>query len=394
MDKDFIDILQKLIAEQGKEALLDESKCKALLADYTKGEFKKESRFLLQVLKIGVQREINTTKELAICKKQQVRLLLEEYFIVLELAIDVVDTLALVLRGDTTKTEIKSVDTKTKQTSVITGTHETSIKNKKNDFVISSSGYEMVFVPGGSFQMGDTTGGGEDSERPVHTVTLSAFSIGKYEVTQSLYQSVTWNNPSNIKSGNLPVHNVYWYEALDFCNKLSEKDGLIPYYIINKTVDSDPNNQSRYDRLKWLITQNVSANGYRLPTEAEWEYAAKGGNGSPGNYKYAGSNDVNEVAWYEDNSGSKTHVVGTKKPNSLNIYDMSGNVLEWCWDWYGSYSSSAQTDPQGASSGSGRVCRGGYWLDSAEYVRSAERTYYIPSNRDARIGFRIVRPLY
>ena len=178
--------------------------------------------------------------------------------------------------------------------------------------------------------MGDTAGDGFDNERPVHTVTVSTFYIGKYEVTQGLYESVMGANPSEFKGdNNLPVENVTWYNAVSFCNKLSEKEGRQAVYTIDGTT----------------VTADWSKNGYRLPTEAEWEYAAKGGNGSPGNYLYAGSNNVDDVAWYSGNSSNTPHVVGKAKPNGLGIYDMSGNVWEWCWDWYSDYSSEAQSDP-------------------------------------------------
>ncbi len=132
-------------------------------------------------------------------------------------------------------------------------------------------------------------------------------------------------------------------------------------------------------------------NGYRLPTEAEWEYAAKGGNGSPGEYEYSGSDDVDAVGWYEGNSGSATHPAGTKAPNGLGLYDISGNVWEWCQDWHDSYGAAAQTDPVGPSSGKYRVLRGGGWDNAAQFLRVAHRTYGGPSARNGNIGFRLVR---
>jgi formylglycine-generating enzyme len=233
----------------------------------------------------------------------------------------------------------------------------------------------MVRVEGGTFQMG-TANGGDDDERPVHTVTVKSFYMGKYEVTQKEWQEVMRNNPSNFKGDNLPVENVSYYNAIEYCNKLSQREGLTPAYS-----GSGDN-----------ITCDWNANGYRLPTEAEWEYAAKGGNGSPGNYTYSGSNTIGDVAWYVDNSGGRTQPVGTKAANSLGIHDMSGNVWEWCWDWYGGYSSGSQNDPRGASSGTSRVVRGGGWGYSAGALCSALRSYDYPSCRYGYLGFRLARP--
>ena len=167
---------------------------------------------------------------------------------------------------------------------------------------------EMVKVEGGTFDMGATKEQEEpwDSEKPVHKVTLSSFSIAKTEVTQELWQAVMGNNPSYFKGSNLPVEVVSWNDCQEFIRKLNAMTGY----------------------------------NFRLPTEAEWEFAARGGNKSQ-HYQYSGSNDVGSVAWYGDNSGGKTHPVATKAPNELGIYDMSGNVWEWCEDWYGSYSSNA-----------------------------------------------------
>jgi formylglycine-generating enzyme required for sulfatase activity len=247
----------------------------------------------------------------------------------------------------------------------------------------------FVRVEGGTFQMGSNSG--YDDEKPVHTVTVKSFSIGKYEVTQKEWYEVMGSNPSDFKGDNRPVECVSWYDAVEYCNKRSEKEGLTPAYTIDKS-GRDPNNTNDYDDIKWLVRRNRNANGYRLPTEAEWEYAARGGNGSPGNYIYSGSNTAGEVAWYDSNSGGSTHDAGTRAANNLGIHDMSGNVYEWCWDWYGSYTSGSQTDPMGAASGSYRVYRGGYWDDDADDARSVYRGDGDPSYGDCYIGFRLVRP--
>ena len=215
----------------------------------------------------------------------------------------------------------------------------------------------MVRVEGGTFTMGATSEQGSDAysdEKPAHQVTLSSFSIGKYEVTQEEWQAVMGSNPSNFKGSKRPVEQVSWEDCQEFIRKLNQLTGK----------------------------------QFRLPTEAEWEYAARGGNRSRG-YKYAGSDNLGSVAWFTDNSGSQTHPVGQKSPNELGLYDMSGNVWEWCQDWKGNYSSSSQTNPTGASSGSGRVDRGGSWYNNARYCRSSYRDYYTPSFRYSDLGLRL-----
>jgi formylglycine-generating enzyme required for sulfatase activity len=233
----------------------------------------------------------------------------------------------------------------------------------------------FVRVEGGTFQMGSNNG--NDDEEPIHTVTVKSFSMGKYEVTQKEWQEIMGSNPSYFMGETLPVESISWYEVIEYCNKRSLKEGFTPVYR-----GSGDN-----------ITCDWSANGYRLPTEAEWEFAAKGGTKDDYlTYEYSGSNSADAVAWYIENSGRRTHPVGAKAANSLGIHDMTGNVWEWCWDWYGSYLSEAQTDPRGPVSGVDRVARGGSsWGGSGRSLRSALRSDVRPSGRGPDLGFRLVR---
>ena len=225
-------------------------------------------------------------------------------------------------------------------------------------FYANGVSFEMVEVRGGTFRMGGTSeqGGDADSddEYPVHSVTLSGYYIGKTEVTQALWKAVMGSNPSKFIGDNLPVENVSWYDCQEFIRKLNSLTG-----------------------------QN-----FRLPTEAEWEFACRGGNNSRG-YKYSGSNYIDNVAWYDGNSGDKTHSVATKSPNELGIYDMSGNVGEWCGDWFGDYSSGAQTNPKGPNDGRDRVERGGSWYFSARSCRSSNHNYDCPGIHFYDVGLRL-----
>ena len=205
--------------------------------------------------------------------------------------------------------------------------------------------------------MGATPEQGSDVahwEKLTHKVTLSDYYIGETVVTQALWKAVMGNNPSSFKGENLPVENISWHDGKEFISKLNALTG--------KT--------------------------FRMPTEAEWEYAARGGSKSRG-YKYSGSNTLDDVAWYADNSGGETHEVGTKSPNELGLYDMSGNVWEWCSDWHGNYSSSAQTNPKGPDSGTRRAIRGGGWFSFARYCRCSRRGYNDPDERGNGLGLRL-----
>lgn len=224
-------------------------------------------------------------------------------------------------------------------------------------FTVGGVTFKMIAVEGGTFTMGATNEQGDDAfsdEKPTHSVTLSSYSIGETEVTQALWQAVMGSNPSYFSGSNKPVEKVSWDDCQDFIRRLNALTG----------------------------------ENFRLPTEAEWEYAARGGNKSWG-YKYAGSNNIDNVAWYHDNSGSQTHNVATKSPNELGLYDMSGNVYEWCQDWYGSYSSGSQTNPTGSASGDYRVGRGGNWVGSARRCRVSLRDDYDPAYRSSGIGLRL-----
>lgn len=251
---------------------------------------------------------------------------------------------------------------------------------------------DMIYVRGGTFTMGCEDG--EEDERPVHRVTLSDYYISKTLVTQKEWTSVMDSNPSKFRWDNLPVENVSWYHALVFLNKLSIKEDLTPVYIINRSRNpEDWGNVPITSNADWdAVRTDWSADGYRLPTEAEWEYAARGGNKSKG-FIYAGSDDIDEVAWYLDNSRRRTIYVGIKKPNELGLYDMSGNVWEWCWDIYGEYTSSDKTNPLGAKAGNQSVLRGGSWDSGSDSCRVTNRRREYPGNRYGNIGFRYVRRL-
>ena len=233
---------------------------------------------------------------------------------------------------------------------------------------------ELVDIPAGVFAMGSDE---YDSEKPIHEVRISAFRCMKFPVTRRLYQDMMGKDPGwpEGEADDRPVNQVSWYDAIDFCNRLSQREGLEPAY----RRDSD--------NVSW----DTTTDGYRLLTEAEWEYACRAGTQT----RYSFGDDENklgEYAWHDKNSGGVPHPVGTRQPNPWGLYDMHGNIWEWCWDWYGSYPSESQFDPMGPPTGDGRVLRGGSFIvDGAVNLRSAIRDGIWPEIRNQGFGFRCAR---
>ena len=426
MEAEFVEIVRKLVSERGKDDLFDTKLCRAALADLTRNKYKRERNLLLQAVESGAAKAIDDANgsDLQICKIRQIRKLQDDYASEQSAAEEVVNMLALILRGDSNATVIKPIQklantmpynpSKTSQQTLVLDNSTpdppqppkgqiwkvlvgaltiiaaifilyslivtkkadeqpelpTITVPEKTEHIVSETtvktahpaatewpyGIEMIHVLGGSFMMGCTPEQSDcsDNEYPEHEVTLSDFYIGKYPVTQGQWKAVMGENPSILKGDDLPVENVSWNQAQEFIKKLNQNTGK----------------------------------NYRLPTEAEWEYAARGGSQSRG-YKYSGGNDIGEVAWYEGNSGDKTHPVGTKKANELGIYDMNGNVFEWVNDRYESYNVSWNSNPEGAASGSSRVLRGGCYGIIAKVMRISYRISFNPGMRLGILGFRL-----
>lgn len=267
------------------------------------------------------------------------------------------------INADVNKDGIVSITDVTMLIDYLLGSVE--LMPEEKEFTVNGVTFIMSPVEGGSFMMGATAeqgGEGSSREKPVHQVTVSSYYIGQTEVTQALWEAVMGSNPSYFRGSQLPVEQVSWEDCQEFIIALNQLTGL----------------------------------NLRLPTEAEWEFAARGGNESQG-YKYAGSDDPASVAWYSYNDSWQlqgsgvhgTHAVATRMPNELGLYDMSGNVHEWCQDWYENYSASAQTNPTGGSTGSERVYRGGNWYFDEWFCRVSFRNSVVPTYHCHGIGLRL-----
>ncbi len=242
-----------------------------------------------------------------------------------------------------------------------------------SNFKFINLSLDFSYIPAGTFIMGSPDSDSEASsdEKPQHQVTITKpFLMMRTPVTQEQWFAVMGIDPSAFKGQQLPVEHVSWLDAVNFCNALSTQTGLPHAYVVN-------GNDVR------LVENPI---GYRLPTEAEWEYAARARTTTGSRY-----GQLDDVAWYSKNSGRTTHPVSEKAANAWNLYDMLGNVDEWVWDWYGEYSAGHQTDPQGPTSGSYRVYRGGSWNDAASYARAGYRDGTTPGGRSYALGFRVCR---
>ena len=381
--------LIEIVKKYGIKILDEPRKVEGLLRDFC-GDCKREIFSIVNALKEGAGNDLmnsskSNTVRIAIGRlssKMQSDLGMSE-----EVTVWSIESIAIALgimnekeaSGATGKAQVEQKPVEVKPG----GTYPKSIRNSE---IKTSNGDELIYVEGGSFVMGDTGRGWlRWDEKPIHKVELTYdFYVGKYPVTFEEHDrycmETAAKKPFGWVRGRRPVIDVSWFAAIEYCNWLSEKEGL------PKAYDSNGNLLNKDGRITADITKVL---GYRLLTEAEWEYAARGGKKSMG-YKYSGSNSPDSVAWYRGNSGGKTHEVGQKKRNELGLCDMSGNVYEWCSDWYESYSSSAQTNPYN-NSGSGRVCRGGGWGSFAASTRVAFRSFYTPTSALYDLGFRIAR---
>ena len=423
----FESILTKLIAERGIAILDSPAKCNGLLQDYAAGGFKREIRLLMQALDAGYHKDLLNSGEPEITRAILVKKFHDEFGIANEVAEEIIGILALVIKDggkseeEKCAEELAALEQSAKNGDILAQCSLGILLRKLSRFEEASEWLEMaakrelehwaelnakpeikestpqtivmqqeqgtsntmILIKGGTFLMGSPAHEiDRHNDELQHQVTVSSFCMGKYAITQNEYQKVMGINPSFYKGEKLPVEQVSWYDAIEYCNKRSQKEGLIPAYTKNG----------------YKVTWNRNANGYRLPTEAEWEYACRAESMTPFN---TGNNITTSQANYDGrypyhNNAKETRrrntiSVGSFAANPWGLYDMHGNVWEWCWDWYGIYTNAEQTDPAGAVSGNDRVARGGSWTDGGQYLRSACRSYNRPSNWGSSSSFRLTQ---
>ncbi|GHU22908.1 hypothetical protein FACS1894172_07690 [Spirochaetia bacterium] len=376
MDAQFGTIINKAVQEHGVDLFADTRNCRVTLADYAEGKCQREIRRLCSLLEADAYKQIITTQDIELTKDRLVQDMFNQYSMDRNLAQEMIDFLAFVCG----KGAAPSIPIITIPPPVPIHVAQPAPKPKPTPqpipppVVPPPRSSLFMRIPAGTFMMGSPASEVDRAGNEVqHKVTISRdFYMGKYEVTQKEYQEVMGTNSSYFRGDNLPVENVSWYDVIEYCNARSRKEGLTPAYSGSGAS----------------ISWNRNANGYRLPTEAEWEYACRAGTSTP----YSSGSSVDSAGWHWGNSGEKTHPVGTKQANAWGLHDMHGNVWEWCWDWYGDYSTSSQTDPTGAAVGSNRDLRGGSWDCYARYLRSAYRDRSAPTYCYDNLGFRVVLP--
>ncbi|MDR0562530.1 MAG: formylglycine-generating enzyme family protein [Spirochaetaceae bacterium] len=404
-------ILNRIVKERGIGILDKAGQCKALLHDYAKGTFKREIHLFVLSLEAGCHRELLRTEEPEPIKQRLIWKLQDDYGIIPAYAEETITLLGTLIEERELTDEEKAVKLeKAAQKGDYRSQYELGLLCKKlQKYEAALYWFETAarrgidlyeelqkphiprpipddFVPvtGGTFIMGspDAEWGRKDNETQ-HEVWVSGFYIGKHEVTQEAYLAVIGTNPSHFRGANLPVESVSWFDAVAYCNARSEQEGRIPAYIIDT------------EAVRW----NLRADGYRLPTEAEWEYACRAGTATPFSI---GNNITTDQSNYNGRYPYNTMTkgvfrqtplaIGSFPPNPWGLYDMHGNLWEWCWDWYGAYPLEPRTNLTGPASGADRVIRGGSWCSLGQNLRSANRGLKIPSYRAFDLGFRLLLP--
>ncbi|MDR0562256.1 MAG: SUMF1/EgtB/PvdO family nonheme iron enzyme [Spirochaetaceae bacterium] len=426
MTAEFHSLLTRFIKETGIEILDRPEQCKEALRQYAKDGYKREIRLFAIGLEAGCHQEFLKSAEPELTKQMLVKKLEDDFGVSSAYAEETVNLIRSVIY--TTERSEKIIAAELERNARAgnpraqyelgrlyesqgnynealrwfqeaakqdVGSYEQSLNEDLAPLPAKekpkTSSDAFIRIKGGDFMMGSPASEAnrrEDEQQ--HSVKLNAFFIGKFPVTQEEYEIVMGLNPSNFQGSRLPVEKISWYDAIEYCNKRSLLEGLTPAYDINKSR-YDINNTNDFDKNKWLVTPIEGATGYRLPTEAEWEYACRAGTKTP---YHTGDVISPAQANYNDKSGTPklcTVKVGSYPHNAWGLYEMHGNIYEWCWDWYSAFSGASSAAPLGSISGTQRVLRGGSWNKSFEYLRSAARICSTPSLRSSEFGIRLAK---